>query len=569
MKKIKSVLLLVFAICTIPKLNMQAQTVAFGNRVGGQMFDQAMGVAIDSNGSIITTGYFAATADFNSSSMADSILTSKGSNDIFVLKNDSAGNFLWAFSIGSTLDEFNYTSPVTDAAGNIYLCGVYSDTVDFDPSPTSDYKMASKGQYDGFIAKYNTSGGFVWAKSFGGLYNDDVYQISYANNGDILFAASYNDSADLNPDTASITMYYSNGNTDIFFGRISSAGNIIWIKTMGGTDYDHPNSISENYLGEIILQGGFTISFDADPGTATHTITGTNAPGFIAKYTQTGNYVWAHGYNSLSPFSSISDAAGNIYSCGYISGSTDLDPSPDTNKVFVIGSFDAYLAKYDINGNYIRAFGIGSTNFDIAYGISFINNNQIIIGGYFYNSADFNPSPAITNALTSYGFGDIFIAQYDTAFNYLNAFKAGSSQFDFCRNITVSPNQNLIIVGGFSDVADFDPSATMQTLSCSGVRDGYTVKYGNMPVLINNIKIPTQYLKIYPNPAHAYITINSNQNLSSEKVNIFSVDGRLVKNIQLTSPYSYQIDIADLSIGFYLIKIESRLNINPVKFFKY
>lgn len=567
MKKIFLLLLPTIILITFKKL--YSQTVAFSNSVGGQQFDQTMGVTLDVNGNIITTGYFAATADFNSSSTADSLVTSTGSNDIFVLKNDSAGNFLWAFCIGGTLDEFNYTSPITDAAGNIYLCGVYSDTVDFDPSPVSEYKLVSIGQYDGFIAKYNTSGGFVWAKSFGGLYNDDVYHLSNANNGDILFAASYNDSADLNPDTASITMYYSNGNTDIFFGRISSAGNIIWIKTMGGTDYDHPNSISENYLGEIILQGGFTTSFDADPGTATHNITGTNAPGFIAKYTQTGNYVWAHGYNSLSPFSSISDAAGNIYSCGYINDNTDLDPGPDTNKVFVIGSFDAYLAKYDINGNYIRAFGIGSTSFDIAFGINFINNNQIIVGGYFYNSVDFNPSPSITNALTSYGMGDIFIAQYDTAFNYIHAFKAGSAQFDFCRNITVSPNQNLIIVGGFSDVADFDPTATMQTLTCSGVRDGYTVKYGNVPISINNIKLPDQYLKIYPNPAHDFITITCNKNLTLQKVSIFSVDGRLVKNMQLTSLSSYQINIADLSIGFYFLKIENQININPVKFFKY
>ncbi|HNR20736.1 MAG TPA: T9SS type A sorting domain-containing protein [Bacteroidia bacterium] len=567
MKKIFSTAIIVMLL--MPSEMMLAQSILFANKVGGQQFDQAMGVAVDAIGNVITTGYFVGTSDFNSS-IVDSFITSKGSHDVFVVKNDSAGNFLWAFGIGGTSDEFNYTSPVVDAIGNIYVCGVYSDTVDFDPSPNNEYKLASNGQYDGFIAKYTSNGGFVWAKSFGGLYNDDVYQLCGSANGDVLFAASYNDSADLEPDTSLITMYYSNGITDIFFGRITSAGNIIWLKTMGGIDYDHPNSISENYSGEIILQGGFTSSFDADPGTGVHILTGSNAPGFIAKYTQTGDYVWAHGFNSFSPFSSMSDAAGNIYSCGYINANVDLDPGPDTNKVFVVGSFDAYVAKYDINGNYKNAFGIGSNNLDVAYGIGFINTNQIVVGGYFYNSADFNPSPAVTNALASFGFGDVFVAQYDSALNYINAFKAGGAMFDFCRNIAVYNNQSLVIAGGFTDVADFDPSATLQTLSSTGgSRDGFIVQYGSIPTSLTNINVFQRNISVSPNPASDFILLNGLNNGADKTVTIMSVDGKPIKQIQLKFTTSHQINVSDLHSGLYLLKVQSPTDCRHVKFIKH
>lgn len=545
-----------------------AQNVVFANGVGGAQFDQAMGVAIDGAGNVITTGYFSGIADFNSS-VSDSNITSQGSNDIFVVKNDSAGNFMWAFGLGGALDEFNYSSPVTDAAGNIYICGVYSDTVDFDPSVNGIYKLTAVGQYDGFIAKYNSNGGFVWAKSFGGLFNDDVYYLYSAANGDVLFAGSFDTSADLNPDTAAVTTYNSIGGADIFFGRIKSSGILTWLHAIGGTDYDHANSITENYLNQVVLQGSFNAYIDADPNVGIHIIYGTNSPGFIAQYSAGGNFLWANGFNALTPFSCTTDLAGNIYTCGYINGNTDLDPGPDTNKIFLLGSFDGYVAKYDINGNYINAFGIGSNNFDVAYGISLINNNQLVVGGYFNNSADFNPAAGVTNALTSYGMSDVFVAQYDTTLNYIDAFKAGSADFDFCRNIAVGADQSLVIAGGFSATADFDPGAAMLALTSAGSRDGYTVKYGNLPTPVKHITGPVNGFAVYPNPATDYIFIESDMNLTGKSLGIYSTEGRLVAKTKMHEPVLNKISVADLQSGMYFLIPENQKDIMPVKFFKY
>ena len=60
---------------------------------------------------------------------------------------------------------------VLDAAGSMYITGVYNNTVDFDPNgtnPTSNHVMTATGATgDGFIAKYLADGTFQWADDFG------------------------------------------------------------------------------------------------------------------------------------------------------------------------------------------------------------------------------------------------------------------------------------------------------------------------------------------------------------------------------------------------------------------
>ena len=60
-----------------------------------------------------------------------------------------------------------------DASGNVYISGLFSDTVDFDPGP-GDHILSSAGGHDGFILKLDPAGNLIWVRQIGGSSNDYV-----------------------------------------------------------------------------------------------------------------------------------------------------------------------------------------------------------------------------------------------------------------------------------------------------------------------------------------------------------------------------------------------------------
>src|SRR5215213_305476 len=84
--------------------------------------------------------------------------------DIFISKLDTAGNFIWAKSIGGTDSDYG-VSICSDPSANILITGHFTTTVDFDPGP-GIFNMTATGT-DIYIAKFNSNGDLQWAKTLG------------------------------------------------------------------------------------------------------------------------------------------------------------------------------------------------------------------------------------------------------------------------------------------------------------------------------------------------------------------------------------------------------------------
>lgn len=111
-----------------------SQTFEWAKRIGGALHDSGARISVDSTGNIYLMGSFQGTVDFNPGSGVFN-LTSSGSDDFYVAKFDSLGNFLWAKKIGGTSQDFASIINV-DPHGNITLIGWFqSSSVDFDPGP--------------------------------------------------------------------------------------------------------------------------------------------------------------------------------------------------------------------------------------------------------------------------------------------------------------------------------------------------------------------------------------------------------------------------------------------------
>ena len=132
-------------------------------------------IKTDVLGNIYTTGHFSGIVDFNPGAGTFTINSVPSlNNDIYISKLDIDGNYIWAKAFGGIGNETGLSIAV-DLFGNVYACGIFSTTADFDPGPGS-FSLTSNGGYDAFILKLDPSGNFLWAKSFGGSSHD------YANN---------------------------------------------------------------------------------------------------------------------------------------------------------------------------------------------------------------------------------------------------------------------------------------------------------------------------------------------------------------------------------------------------
>lgn len=90
-------------------------------------------IFVDDSCNVYTTGNFSDTVDFDPNVGVYNLVGGNGDNDIFIQKLDSAGNFIWAKSMGGSGNDVG-TSIVVDKLGNVYTTGYFELTVDFDPN---------------------------------------------------------------------------------------------------------------------------------------------------------------------------------------------------------------------------------------------------------------------------------------------------------------------------------------------------------------------------------------------------------------------------------------------------
>src|SRR5690606_26879203 len=92
--------------------------------------------------------------------------TGNAGADIFVVKQDSSGQVLWAKNFGANNSDHAGIigrQITTDTSGNIYITGYFSGTADFESTTLTC--LSSTGGV--FILKMGTSGEVLWAELFG------------------------------------------------------------------------------------------------------------------------------------------------------------------------------------------------------------------------------------------------------------------------------------------------------------------------------------------------------------------------------------------------------------------
>jgi hypothetical protein len=382
--------------------------VLWAKCAGGINYDEGYSVSADANGNAFVAGYFYSTAITFGTTTLINADTAGITQDVFIAKYDANGNVLWAKRAGGINYDEGY-SVSADANGNVYLTGYfYSPTITFGNTTLTNADTSGNSD-DLFIVKYDLNGNILWAKRAGGLKNDEGYSLSADANGNVLLTG-YFSSPTISFGNTTLTNADPSGITDdIFIAKYDSSGNVLWAKSVGGTNYDYGYSVSADASGNAFITGAFESSSITFGSTTLTNAASEFTNVFIAKYDSNGNFLWAKsagGTQQDAGYSISADANGNafvtgsFYSSQIIFGSDTLTPPA--------GSADPmFIVKYDANGNVLCASALSSGG-DDQNGVSADAFGNAYIGGDF----EANPFIVGTDTLSLIGGENVFVAKY-------------------------------------------------------------------------------------------------------------------------------------------------------------
>lgn len=299
-----------------------------------------------------------------------------------------------------------------DSSGQVYVGGYVLGLL--------DSTQSSAGNYDAFIAKYDSSGTQLWARQFGSSQADFVSTVAVDAAGNVYVAGTT---------LGSLGGFTNAGATDMFASEFDSNGNQLWIQQAGSAAIDEAWGIAIDSSGNVNVVGSTYGSMAS--GT-------TNAGGsdiFAVQYTQSGSQNWIAQFGSTGyeePLAAAVDADGNLYIAGYTSG---ILPSGGTSS----GGFDAFLAQYSSSGSQSWVQQLGSSGADAAYAVTVDGNGNVYVAGV--------AGGAMASSLTYQGYNDAFVAQYDSSGNQLWLQEFGTSSADVAYSVVADPQGNVYVSG--------------------------------------------------------------------------------------------------------------------------
>jgi hypothetical protein len=368
---------------------------------GGTALDFAFSVIQTSDGGYAWTGY---TRSFGA-----------GMTDFWLVKIDSAGNMQWNKTYGGPYRE-EACSLIQTSDGGYAMVG---------------NKDVSGGEnFDVWIVKTDSFGNMQWNKTYGGNAYDfsaGKKSVVQTNDGGYTIAGR--------------TRSFAVGQEDMWLIRIDSAGNLLWSKVYGGTNYDGSGSMVPTMDGGYAL-AGWTQSYGAG-----------SADMWLVKTNSTGDMQWSHTYGGTGD----EDAYNLIQTAdlGYaLVGQTTS---------FGAGAQDLYFVKTDSSGNMQWNKTYGGTADEWGHGVIQTSNGQYVIVGTTFSFGA--------------GSGDVWLIWTDVLGNVLQDKLYGGTAGENCWCLIQSDDGGYVIAGMTQSLGAGDWDSWLIKADAAGnALDGF--KYG-------------------------------------------------------------------------------------------
>jgi len=390
------------------------------------------------------------------------------------------GGEYWAIGWGVT----------ADGLGNVYITGYFGGTVDFDPGPGVD-EHSWNGEGDAFLSKFDASGKFQWARTWGGEEWDQGYGVATDSMGNVYVTGFFHYIVDFDPGPG-VDEHASNGGRDVFLSKFDSEGTFQWARTWGGESWDEGEGVATDSLGNVYLVGCFmgTVDFDPGPGSEEHSAHGaTNV--FLSKFDSSGEFHGARtwggkgditGYGDMAYGVTVDDLE-SVYVAGVFRGTVDFDPGPGIEERTAGWDWggDRFLSKFNPAGEFqwVRAWdGDNDAEYESA-GVAADAIGNVYVAGCFEGTVDFDPGPGIDEH-GSNGYEDAVLSKFNSAGDFLWALTWGAATWeDYASAVSVDGLGNVYVTGEFGGTVDFDPGPGIEEHHSNGRHDVYLGKFSS------------------------------------------------------------------------------------------
>jgi hypothetical protein len=577
-------------------------------QIRGSGLDGAKSITTDVIGNVFVTGYFGQGADFDPGTSIYNLI-SHGNQDIFILKLDANGNFIWAKQFGGIGHDFA-SSIKTDLSGNICIIGSFNDKVDFDPGKDTFFLISSI-VLSNFILKLDANGKLIWVKQIDEGYSSWLNcSVVFDASGDIYSTGFFSGTVDFDPgpDTFILSAPSNTYGGNIFILKLDSKGNFVWAKHLKSNDSSFTygfKSIEIDVKGNIYTTGSFSGKVDFNPGTEVFNLTSRGSRDiFILKLDKNGNFIWVDqigGIDIDEGYSITTDTNGNVFSTGYFHQTVDFDPGEDSFNQTASNSRILYILKLDSAGDFtwVKQIGGLSNSYDNNFTITTDSNGNLYTIGAFRNTVDFDPGPNVYNLTSGNSNFDLFILKlkpckvsYSTLtdsscsdyslnerkYSLSGVYRQYFTNITGCDsiltlNLTIN-NVDLSVSESDTVLSSNESDAAYQWIDCNNQfaslpgatnRSLVLQDNGSYAVIVtkngctdtsecNNISFFKQNIRIYPNPTPGKFYIDFGIVCSTAKIIITDVLGRIVTSNEINEVKITKLNI-DKPAGVYFVSI--------------
>lgn len=415
------------------------------------------------NDGIIVYGDFTGTLNIPGSYTADV-------RDIFLAKYNENYELVWLQQIGGTLIDWAYDIVVHD--NYLYIVGTYKGTCIFNNG--SVVLTAIGSNFDAFLAKFKLDGSFVWAKPY--AYNEAIQyatSIDVDKNNDLLIGGYYSDSITFNGER------YISAN-GMFISKADTSGILNWANNIPSnstnTKIQAINAFEDGYYFTGNLVGSATF----DIGTiSSNNVSYSDV--FLYKSDSSGTGIWlrkTYGYGSADTKTGTitGDEYGNVYFTGLFGGTyieVDKNSSEKSSQTLINnGSLDAFIIKYNKEGNLLWHYNYGNKGEEWARDIRY-QNGFIYLTGYFSDTLFVENDTLVSSSPLDY---DAILAMFNSNGNLLRAAQIDDTNDGATSGIALTVDQeNNVYWGG--DYKDSQITIGDSTFNRSGTQSIFISKY--------------------------------------------------------------------------------------------
>lgn len=299
---------------------------------------------------------------------------------------------------GSGADDTGYT---VFAGKNVYLAGYTTGTL---------AGQQDSGIHDAFVTAYDDAAKALWQKQFG--TGQDTYARGvYSDNSGVYVVGNT---------TGAFPGEKNAGNIDAFIYKLDASGNYAWVRQFGGLQNEYAYAVCGEGANIYVLG----VTFEALPGQ-----TGSGGSDiFLKKFDSAGREIWTRQFGTPTndyAFSACADSSGV-----FVAGVTYGQLSP----LCGLGGAEAFVRKYDLQGNEVWTQVWGTAVNDYANSVSIASGGIYVLGITY-------------GALTSEdnrGGADVFVSRLNSDGDILWTRQFGTEKTDFAWSVSAGKDKAYI-----------------------------------------------------------------------------------------------------------------------------